>query len=133
MNPFSVVVDLANTIISRIWPDRTEQDKQKFTLQLQGAIIESNLATKQLDINAAEASNPNVWVSGARPAIMWICAAAFGWTYVFQPVIMFLLTVSGHPITSLPKLDMGEMMPVLFGLLGLGGYRSIEKIKGVAR
>jgi hypothetical protein len=34
---------------------------------------------------------------------------------------------------TIPQADMGVMMPVLMGMLGLGGLRSFEKMKGVAK
>jgi hypothetical protein len=54
------------------------------------------------------------------------------YTYVLQPILVFGLAQSGYLI-DLPKMDLGELMPVLMGLLGLGGLRSWEKVKGVAK
>jgi hypothetical protein len=53
------------------------------------------------------------------------------WTYILQPIAAFALAQFGY-LTALPRLDMGEMMPILLGMLGLGGLRSWEKTKGVA-
>jgi len=33
----------------------------------------------------------------------------------------------------LPDFDMGQLMTVLMGMLGLGGLRSFEKYKGVTK
>jgi len=85
----------------------------------------------QADINVEEAKSQDKFVSRARPSIMWICAMAFAWTYVLQPFLVFILTAYGHPVDGLPALNMSEMMPVLLGILGLGGMRSFEKYQGV--
>ena len=37
------------------------------------------------------------------------------------------------PDTVLPKLNTGELMTLTLSLLGLGGLRSFEKSKGIAR
>lgn len=87
----------------------------------------------QMDINKAEAANPNLWVSGARPALLWICAVGYGWHYILYPTLFFtgsLFHVEGMPTTS--GID-GGLFELAIALLGLGGLRTYEKIKGVAR
>lgn len=84
----------------------------------------------QLEINKVEAQSSSIFVSGWRPGVAWVCVAAFTWAYVLQPVVTFTATAVGHPIEYLPSLNMGDMMPVLLGLLGLGTLRTIEKKNG---
>jgi hypothetical protein len=88
------------------------------------------LATGQQEVNKAEAANSSLFVSGWRPFVGWVCGAAFAYKFVLAPALAFLLTSLGHPIT-LPVLDFTEMSTVLLGMLGLGGLRTVEKIKGV--
>lgn len=118
------VSDLASTVINKIWPDKSEAEKQ----QLAAAVM---VVQGQLDINKAEAANPSVFVSGARPFIMWVCGVGCAWNWIGLPVAVFVLAVLGKPIALAPA-DLSEMMPLLLGMLGLGGFRTIEKIKGVA-
>jgi hypothetical protein len=118
------VSDLVGTVVNKIWPDKTEAEKQ----QLAAAVM---VVQGQLDINKVEAASPSVFVSGARPFIMWVCGAGCAWNWVGLPVASFILSVAGKPITLSPA-DLTEMMPLLIGMLGLGGYRTIEKIRGVA-
>jgi hypothetical protein len=87
--------------------------------------------TAQIAVNAEEAKSANWFVSAWRPGVAWVCVAAFTWAYVLQPIIVFISVASGHPITDLPELKMGEMMPVLLGLLGLSGLRTWEKVQDV--
>jgi hypothetical protein len=61
-----------------------------------------------------------------------VCAAALGYTYVLQPILVFILAQTGH-LVEMPALDIGGLMPILMGMLGLGGLRSYEKVKGVAK
>lgn len=86
----------------------------------------------QAKVNEVEAANPNLWVSGARPALLWICAIGYGWNFILYPALFFIgsaLHVQGMPTTS--GIDSG-LMELTFGMLGLGGLRTYEKIKGVA-
>lgn len=118
-------------LADKIFPSKTEQQKQEFTREMLELSKQFELAQAQIEVNKQEAANPSVFVAGARPFIMWICASAFAWNFVLQPILIFLLTVSGHPVHDLPVLSSSEIMTVLFGILGLGAYRSYERVKGV--
>ena len=118
------VSDLAGTVINKIWPDKTEAEKQ----QLAAAVM---VVQGQLDINKVEAANPAVFVSGWRPFIGWVCGAACAWNWIGLPIAKLGLALSGHPLELSPA-NLTEMMPVMLGMLGLGGLRTVEKIKGVA-
>jgi hypothetical protein len=115
---------LVNTAINKIWPDKSEQEKQ----QLAAAVM---VVQGQLDINKVEAANPNVFVSGWRPFIGWVCGAACAWNWIGLPVAAMALKVYQIEMPLSPA-NLTEMLPVLMGMLGLGGLRTIEKIKGVA-
>ena len=86
---------------------------------------------QQTAVNAVEAQNPSLFVSGWRPAVGWVCCAALAWTFIFQPILAFGFAQAGQ-IIALPALETGDLMPILLGMLGLGGMRSWEKVKGVA-
>lgn len=120
----SAVSDLASTVIGKIWPDKTVQEREQLAATV--ALIQGQMA-----INQAEAGNSSVFVAGWRPFIGWVCGAAFAYKFVLAPALAFGMTAAGHPIT-LPVLDFTEMSTVLLGMLGIGGLRTIEKIKGVA-
>jgi len=71
-------------------------------------------------------------VAGWRPFIGWSCGVALAWNYIAQPVLVFTLAQTGN-LVELPALDMSQMMPVLMGMLGLGGLRTFEKYKSVSK
>jgi hypothetical protein len=119
------VAELANTVVNKIWPDKSEQEKAELVAAVQ-------LVNGQLDINKAEATNPNVFVSGWRPFIGWVCGIACAWNWIGISVVSTALTIWGRPIV-LKTADVSEMMPVLLGLLGLGALRTYERVKDVHR
>jgi len=118
------VAGLVNTAINKIWPDKSEEEKQ----QLAAAVM---VVQGQLDINKVEAANPSVFVSGWRPFIGWVCGTACAWNWIGLPIAKLAITGFGYPVDLAPA-NLTEMMPVLLGMLGLGGLRTLEKINGVA-
>lgn len=85
----------------------------------------------QVEINVEEAKHHNVWVSGWRPALGWSCAAAFALIYVIGPLVTWASTLSGNPV-PLPSFNVEALMSLTLGMIGLGGLRTFEKVKGVA-
>lgn len=116
--------DLATTAINKIWPDKSDAEKQ----QLAAAVM---VVQGQLDINKVEAASPSLFVSGARPFIMWVCGLGCAWNWLGLPILKAALIIYGHSVALSPA-DISEMLPVLMGMLGLGTLRTVEKLNGVA-
>lgn len=91
------------------------------------------LAKGQLEINKAEAASGSIFKGGWRPFIGWVCGVAFAYHFVLQPFIVFGVTAAGVEIPELPSFDMGSLMTVMMGMLGLGGLRSYEKKQGLTK
>ena len=84
----------------------------------------------QTAIDQSEAQNKNIFVAGWRPFIGWVCGVAFAYHFIAQPLLAFIIANAGGNV-KLPTFDMQELTTVLMGMLGLGGLRTIEKIKNV--
>lgn len=87
------------------------------------------IALAQIEVNKEEARSSDRFKSSWRPLIGYICAAAFGWHYVGQPIALFLIALNGLDLPALPVFDMETLLTVLGGLLGLGTLRTFEKIR----
>ncbi len=123
----TAALDIGGKLIDRLWPDPAQRDAAKLELlRMQQA---GELA--QISVNQAEATNSSVFVAGWRPMIGWVCGAACAWNWLGLPMAKIALEYAGHPLQLSPA-DLSEMMPVLMGMLGLGGLRTLEKIQGVA-
>ena len=104
--------------------------KVKLEHEIKTEIQRANLA--QIDVNKAEAQHRSIFVACWRPFIGWICAVAMGYHFVLQPIIVFVLSANGVNY-DLPEFDMGSLMTIVLGILGLGGMRSWEKAKGITK
>ena len=119
LDPLSAGLDLANTVIGRLWPDKTEAERQ----QMAAAVM---MVQGQIDTNKVEAANPNVFVSGWRPYIGWICGTGLGYQFLVYPILIAY-------VPKIQQLDMGTLLTLLGGLLGLGAMRTVEKLNGVTK
>ena len=136
-DPISVALEVGGKLIDRLFPDplaRAEAQRKLLELQQTGELAklaaETSLAEGQLAINKAEAKSDNLFVAGWRPFIGWTCGAAFCYHFILQPLLAFILAAAGHSVV-LPSFDMSTLSTVLMGMLGLGGLRTVEKIKDV--
>ena len=118
--------------------DKFIEDKdQKAALAHEIATMSSKhaqqLALAQISVNAAEAASGSIFKGGWRPFIGWTCGLAFFYHFVGQPVAIFVITMTGTEIPTLPEFDMGTLLTVLGGMLGIGGLRTYEKQKGITK
>ena len=125
------VADLAKDVVDKLMPDKQQAERDAAVLaltQFQGAVANS---VAQLGVNTAEASNKSLFVSGWRPFIGWVCGAALVYQFIARPLVVAFVVMCHQPAPDLPGLD-DNLYQVLTGMLGLGIFRTIEKIKGVA-
>lgn len=130
MNPLDLL-SFGTKILDKVIPDKDAREKAQAEMSRAILAGEIDLAKGQLEVNAKEAENPNVFVSGWRPYIGWTCGFAFTYAFCLLPILKWVALIYAWPIP--PDLDTEQIMGLLFGMLGLGGMRSWEKAKGVAR
>lgn len=104
-----------------------QTDITKIQLELQGKLIDQ--VSEQLDVNKVEAGSASVFVAGWRPFIGWVCGVGLACQFVIGPLFTWAATLAKHPI-PFPTLDLGTLMTLLLGMLGLGGMRTYEKVQG---
>lgn len=129
---FLSVFDTVTPVINKIL-DFIPDPAQKLAAQQQLMASLQAWDLQQVQIDTAEASNSNIFVSGWRPFVGWICGVAMAYKFIIQPFLIFILIACkvNFDIKLLPILDWTEMSTVLFGMLGIGGMRTYEKINGV--
>ena len=91
------------------------------------------IALAQISVNAAEAASGSLFKGGWRPCVGWVCAIAFFYHFVGQPIIIFIVALTGTELPELPEFDMATLLTVLGGMLGIGSLRSYEKKQGITK
>ncbi len=132
---WTLLIEPIAALLDKLIPDPEAREKAKRELvraERAGELEEFRLALaadqSQTAINQQEASHPNLFVAGWRPFIGWVCGIAFAYHFVLQPLLAFAIANAGGEV-KLPAFDMQELSTVLMGMLGLGGLRTIEKIR----
>ena len=127
LDPLTAALTIGGQVIARIWPDPADQAKAQLALlelAQKGQLV-------QVEVNKVEAASSSLFVAGWRPAIGWVCGAGCAWNWIGLPMASFIMAAIGQTVQIYPA-DLGEMMPLLLGMLGIGTLRTVEKIKGVA-
>jgi hypothetical protein len=135
--PFLALLPVVGKLLDKLIPDADAANKAKAKLaemahdetmsDMRGEI---ELAMQQIMVNREEAK-AGPFRGGWRPFIGWVCGAAFAYNFVLLPLLTWVATIAAIPVPP-AAFDLTVMMPVLLGMLGLGGMRSFEKGKGLA-
>lgn len=126
-----LLTPLIEQLIGHI-PDPQQREKARADAEATILSLLGQQQQGQVEINKVEAANANVFVSGWRPFIGWVCGAALGYTYIIAPFWAWVLTI-WYPSVSLPILPTENLFELVMAMLGLGGLRTFEKIRGVSR
>lgn len=130
MFPLADILSVGSKILDRVIPDTNARDKAKEELAKAINDQDFQITMAQIAVNAEEAKSDNLFKSGWRPSVGWICSIAFALHFVVLPILNIGLVGFGYKAITIP-FDMDTLFTVLGGLLGLGGLRTVEKMKGI--
>jgi len=144
MNPLFIgpILEIGKSLINRFFPDPEKKAAAELELlrmhqtgELAELVAATDLAKLQIQTNIEEAKSTSIFVAGWRPWIGWTCGISFAYSYVILPFLMFAVYTFGtetmvEQLNQLPKLELADMLPILFGMLGLGVMRSFDKKVG---
>ena len=133
MSLIASLIGPVSGILDKVIPDSDMKAKLAHEIATMSDTHAQQALLAQLEINKAEAASGSLFKGGWRPAVGWVCALAFAYHYLLQPLLIFILTASGVDLPELPVFDMSTLLTVLGGLLGIGGLRSYEKTKGLTK
>jgi hypothetical protein len=130
-DPVSSLLDVGRSLIERLIPDPTA--KAAATQKLLEMQQSGDLAamSAQMNVNAIEAANPRLFISGWRPAVGWVCAGALAFQLVLSPMIQWGSALAHRPVTP-PVMQTELLTTMLISMLGMGGLRSLDKFNGVS-
>lgn len=121
----SIVLDKAGEKLPKEVKAVFEKKKEdpKFLEEVSKQFEKQN--SQQHELNKIQANSPIFFIAGARPVMMWVCSIIILSEYLFRPYL------NGSPLGwSIPSVG-EEIVPIVMTILGLGAYRSFDKMKGV--
>lgn len=135
---WQALIPVIGTVLEKVLPDPQASADAKIKLmelvqkgELAVLDAETKLALGQLEVNKVEAGT-DMFRGGWRPATGWACVFGLVYQFLIQPLLPWLVAVFGGSVPPLPPIDNETLMVLLTGMLGLGGLRTFERIKGKA-
>ena len=131
-DPLSSVFELGKALVDKLIPDPKMKAEALQKLEEMRQSGDLAVISGQNEINKIEAGNTNLFVSGWRPVIGWVCGSALAFQLVIGPMIVWGSAIAHKPV-SLPTMQTELLTTLLVGMLGLGGMRTVEKLNGVSK
>ena len=133
MSVITSLVGPVTGLLDKFIEDKDQKAKLAHEIATMGEKHAQEATLAQLEINKAEAASGSLFKGGWRPFVGWVCAVAFAYHFVIQPLLIFIFSYIGIDPPDLPEFQMNTLLTVLGGLLGIGGLRSYEKTKGLTK
>ena len=132
MSVLNALIGPVAGLLDKFIPDAGERMAIAHELSTMAERHAQELAKGQLEVNKVEAASKSLFVAGWRPFIGWVCGLGFLSNFILIPMANFGLALARIAVV-VPMIDTAQMMPVLLGMLGLGGMRTVEKLNKVSR
>jgi hypothetical protein len=133
-----LLIPLITTAIDKLIPDPHQAAEAKLRAlemaqrgELATLDADMRLAMGQLEVNKVEAAT-DMFRGGWRPACGWVCALGLSYTFLLRPILPWLAALGGADVPEMPEIDTETLMVLLMGMLGLGGLRTFERVRGKA-
>lgn len=138
MNLVDVILGPVAGLIEKYIPSSADKAAAQMELlklqqssEFQALDAQVKLAQAQTDVNKVEGASTNIFIAGWRPFIGWVCGTGLAVQFLVGPLFTWIAALASHPV-AFPQLDMGTLLTLLAGMLGLGGLRTVEKLQGKA-
>jgi hypothetical protein len=133
------ILPVVGTLIDKLFPDKQAADEAKLKMmelaqkgELAQLDADMKLAMGQIETNKIEAASSDSFRAGWRPMAGWACSLGLFYEFLLRPILPWAVGLTGSEVAPMPSIDINQLMILLGGLLGLGSFRSYERIKGKA-
>ena len=133
MSLLTTLIEPATKLLDKVIEDKDQKAKLAHELATMADKLAHEQQLAQMAINKEEAASGSLFKGGWRPFVGWVCGVAFCYHFIIQPVIIFIVALTGIIIPDLPSFNMNTLLTVLGGLLGIGGLRTYEKQQGLTK
>ena len=128
----TALIGPATKLLGKFIEDKDKKNELAHSIATMAEKHAQELSKGQIEVNKEQAKHPSLFVSGARPAIMWVCCLGLLWQFFVGPILTWATGI-WFPDMVPPQLEVEGLITLVMSLLGLGAMRSFEKSKNVAR
>ena len=128
----TALIGPATKLLGKFIEDKDKKNQLAHSIATMAEKHAQELAKGQIEVNKEQAKHASLFVSGARPAIMWVCCLGLLWQFFVGPILTWFTGI-WFPDMIPPQLEVEGLITLVMSLLGLGAMRSFEKSKNVAR
>jgi hypothetical protein len=128
----TALIGPATKLLGKFIEDKDKKNELAHSIATMAEKHAQELSKGQIDVNKEQAKHPSLFVSGARPAIMWVCCLGLLWQFFVGPILTWG-AMMWYPEMVPPELEVEGLVTLVMSLLGLGAMRSFEKSKNIAR
>jgi hypothetical protein len=119
--------------VGRIADDLITTDKERLEIALKEKELDTQILSKVHETNIAEAQHRTLFVAGWRPFIGWVSGLALFYTFLIQPIFLWINSIYNLTSTPPPQLNDDLLFNIVLAMLGIAGLRTYEKQKGLTR
>lgn len=134
---WNLVIPAVTSLLDKVIPDPQAASDAKLKMlemaqkgELASLDADLRLALGQIEVNKTEASSQDWFRGGWRPAVGWVCVIGLFYQFLMRPLLPWVVAVAGAEVPPLPAIDADNLYVLLSGLLGLGGLRTFERVRG---
>jgi len=126
------LIPSVSNVLDKVIEDKDQKNRLAHEIATLSDKLAAENAALQAQSNIEQSKHSSIFVAGARPAIMWICALGLFVQFFVMPIAEWVCAV-WYPDVALFEMQTEALMTLTLSMLGVGGMRSFEKYKGVAR
>lgn len=120
-----LLVGPVTSLLDKVIPDADTKAKLAHEIATMSEKHHQRVMLEQIEVLKLDAKG-NWFQSSWRPLAGYTCVLGLMVNFLISPI------AAGFGV-DIPQADAGVMMPLLLGMLGLGGARSFERVKGVGK
>jgi len=127
----AAILSVLPNILDRVLPNQSERQRAQEELAKIAVNGEIQQMVSQMEVNKVEAASESMFVAGWRPFVGWMCGIGFAYATIGHVMLSWLSGAMGWGMP--PSIDADVLTTTLWGMLGLGSLRTVEKIKGATQ
>jgi hypothetical protein len=123
-------VEAIGNVLDKLFTSDEEKEHARYVMET----LRQKPQELQIEINKLESQHRSIFVAGWRPAIGWVLAISLGIYYIPQfataSYLWIWACIRSGSLVSYPISEISGLLELVLAMLGMAGYRTVEKLSG---